>query len=173
MEFVLKTPRTLLRHFFPSDLSELHQLHSNAQAMHYLIGGVRASIEETKRDLEKYLDHQARYGFSKWVVKNIETGAFMGRAGFFVIPDGPCPGKEIDLGYALLPEFWGQGYATEIAINLRDYGSKVLSQYHQVGLIKTGHTKSASVLKKIGFQAQGRDIYFGEEFNVYRLPTFN
>jgi RimJ/RimL family protein N-acetyltransferase len=50
---------------------------------------------------------------------DIETNKYIGQCGLLVqkIHNKPY----IEIGYSILPEFWGMGYATEAAIKCRDY----------------------------------------------------
>ena len=50
-------------------------------------------------------------------VRRKSDGVLVGRAGYGVLEDTGEP----ELGYALYPEFWGNGYALEAAAGLRDW----------------------------------------------------
>ena len=164
INIILETERIILRTFTLQDLASLHELHSHANVMKYLIGGTRAKLSDTEMDLQKYLEHQEKYRFGKWAMIHKLSGEFMGRAGLVTIPDS----KEIDLGYALHKKFWGQGYATEIAQALVEYANINLKGHTLVGLVKEGNQASVNILQKIGFIFTVCGLYFGEEFLVYK-----
>lgn len=57
--------------------------------------------------------HWDRHGYGPWVVREREGGAFVGRGGLaWTIVDGQ---REVELPWAVMPEFQNRGYATEMA----------------------------------------------------------
>ena len=57
----------------------------------------------------------------------------------------------VDLGYRLLPEYWGQGLATEASRASIQYGFDTLELERILGLADPEHFKSIRVLEKLGF----------------------
>ncbi|MBU2279775.1 MAG: GNAT family N-acetyltransferase, partial [Gammaproteobacteria bacterium] len=55
-----------------------------------------------------------------------------------------------DVGYALLPEFSGTGYASEAAITIYHYGKTVLNLPAIVGIVAPDNLASKKILEKIG-----------------------
>src|SRR5437868_8648699 len=98
--------RVLLRTFEESDLASLKELHFDENVMRFLGGGVRTDLQIVQADLQKYIEHQTKYGYSKWVVLHKDTSEFMGRAGLIKVPNS----DEIDLVYALHQSYWKQVY---------------------------------------------------------------
>lgn len=67
------------------------------------------------------------------------------------------PGLTIpDLGYALLPEYYGQGYVTEAAKELLDFERKRLDLMTIAALTVPGHHRSHRVLERLGFKTLGQ-----------------
>lgn len=58
--------------------------------------------------------HWVGYGYGCWSLRSAATGEFVGRGGLRRV-DIDDVGEETELAYALLPAFWRQGLATEIA----------------------------------------------------------
>ncbi len=63
---------------------------------------------------------------------------------------------EAELGYELDPQYWGQGYATEAARALVDYGFRELALRRISSWCIAENTASAWVLERLGFRQEGR-----------------
>ena len=90
-------------------------------------------------------------GHHMWRVTEKATGEVVGMCGL-IKRDGL---DDVDVGYALLPRFWGKGYAQEAAAACVNWGLKVKGYSRIVAIIKPGNAASAKVLGKLGMQPQG------------------
>jgi [ribosomal protein S5]-alanine N-acetyltransferase len=79
-------------------------------------------------------------------------GQFCGGAGFRLDPAH----SHAELGYWLGVPFWGQGYATEAARAMLDYGFNTLGLYRIYASHFAGNTASGRVLRKVGMKYEGR-----------------
>jgi [ribosomal protein S5]-alanine N-acetyltransferase len=88
-------------------------------------------------------------GTGQWALEEKATGAFAGRAGLHRPERPDWPG--IELGWALHPDHWGKGYATEAGAAARDYAFG----HHDVdaiySLILHENTRSQAVARRLGF----------------------
>ena len=62
---------------------------------------------------------------------------------------------DVDLGYALLPEYTGQGYAVEAARAALDFGRVALGLGRIIAIVSQTNSRSARVLEKLGFGREG------------------
>ncbi len=62
---------------------------------------------------------------------------------------------DVDLGYALLPEFGGKGYITEAAAAVLDQGRRDLGFTRFIAIVSPANARSIRVLDKLGFTAAG------------------
>lgn len=78
---------------------------------------------------------------------------------------------DVDLGYAMLPEFCGVGYAYEVTTALIHYAKEELSLNRLVAIVAKSNSRSIKLLLKLGFRADGIVTYPGdeEELCLYRL----
>jgi [ribosomal protein S5]-alanine N-acetyltransferase len=84
------------------------------------------SQEEIQLRLNSQLTHWENHGFGIWVASLASTGQFVGRGGLRHVD---LENKdEVEVGYAVLPDFWGRGLATELAL------SSVTVGFRQLGL---------------------------------------
>lgn len=167
MNFVdeLQTPRLLLRRMSVHDLDDLTRMHLDPRVMATL-GGVR-SPEETRAWLLRHVEHWRQYGFGLWLASDLETGQFVGRGGLHHVEvDGR---DEIEVGYSLLPEFWGRGLATELARESIRVAFESLNLPEIVCFTLTTNYASQRVMQKAGFRYE-RDLLYKDLPHVfYRL----
>jgi RimJ/RimL family protein N-acetyltransferase len=60
-----------------------------------------------------------------------------------------------DIGFALLPEFWGQGYAYESAAAVMAFGKDVLGLDRILAVTNPDNYSSMRLLEKLGLRANG------------------
>ena len=89
-----------------------------------------------------------------------ESGEVAGFAGF--VPRQMEWGNEVELGWMLLPNYRGHGYATEAALALRPLeGDRVIS------LIRTDNPASQAVAQRLGAKRERLIDYWGYETGVW------
>ncbi len=100
-----------------------------------------------------------RLGFGFWAVERRSDGRLMGMCGL-VKRDTLM---EVDVGYALMPTFRGQGYAREAAAACVRYALDVLGLPEVWGITGPDNAASAAVLRQIGLEDAGVTRLVGEE----------
>ncbi|WP_442600797.1 GNAT family N-acetyltransferase [Paenibacillus sp. KN14-4R] len=60
--------------------------------------------------------------------------------------------EDVDIGYAFLPKFWGQGYAFESASGVLTYGRDVKGLNRIVAITSLDNDRSGNLLEKLGLQ---------------------
>jgi RimJ/RimL family protein N-acetyltransferase len=143
---ILETSRLYFRAFTPQDLDIYYQIRGNNEVMKYIPGGAR-TIEDTQQDLLDEIEHQQKYGFSKWACFLEETNEFIGRAGFSMLDS-----KEVEVGYGFLPEYWGNSYATETLSALLNYSKININTSKILGFTHPDNMVSKKVLEKSGMK---------------------
>ena len=63
---------------------------------------------------------------------------------------------EGDIGFELSPEFWGNGYATEAARAMIDFGFRQLALHRISSWCIADNAASARVLERVGMRLEGR-----------------
>lgn len=151
----LKTDRASIRPFVYEDLDELYQLCLQPEAMAFIPPHFDTETKQQVVDrLEKYINHYEEHGLSFGHVSD-SKGNFMGRAGFCFVPEV----SRYEIGYSLLPQYWGQGLATEIAQGLLDYAFNTLNIDSICARTITGNERSDAVLHKTGFTFLGERAF--------------
>lgn len=148
-----------------SDLDKLVLMDSNASVMATL-GGVK-TLEETKQRLAWNLKQWNDYGHGLWLFYLKETNEWVGRASVrhMVVDNQP----EIELGYAVMPNFWRQGFATEMAKACIEIAFNVLHFDNIACFTMKGNVTSERVMQKLGFQYEKECLHADIPHVLYRL----
>lgn len=153
----LKTGRLLLRDLLLADFEAIHALRSDPDVTRYM-DYIKSDTEEETRDwLAGTMRHNAlspRQSYNLAVVRQSD-GEILGWVGIGEAEDGR--GSELDFGYALLPEHWGQGYATEALKAVIDFAFEHLGIHTIYGECHVENVASARVMEKAGLSRLCRD----------------
>ncbi|ELK46013.1 GNAT family N-acetyltransferase [Halobacillus sp. BAB-2008] len=86
------------------------------------------------------------------LIIHTESNTIIGDMGF---KGGPDENGEMDIGYSILPEYRGNGYASEMASSIVRWGLKQPGVKKITASCSTGNQASIRVLEKAGFQRTG------------------
>ena len=114
----IDTTRLILKNYCERDVEDFHRLKSNPLVWRFSTKVPSSSIEETQNYLNEVLKNynEDKHDFMALFLK--ETGEYIGEAG---VLSHIMPNNRAVVGYNLLPEYWGNGYATEITKALVKY----------------------------------------------------
>lgn len=96
--------------------------------------------------LAMYEDH----GFGLYCIERADDGTAMGMCG--LIKRDTL--DDVDIGYALLPQYWGQGYAREAAHATLQHGLRDFGLQRVVAITSPGNASSARLLESLGFRLE-------------------
>lgn len=164
MKELLQTDRLLIRAWTLDDAEALFEICRYPEVMLHI--GTRKpyqSVDEAHRFLKWAVAYQEANGFSRWAVVEKASQKVIGSCGFARLEDS----GEIELGYLLAREVWGEGYATEAAGACLKYGFEQLGFAEVIALTDPEHVASQRVLEKIGFSCRGIENYDGDNDMVY------
>jgi len=106
--------------------------------------------EESDAMYARNLSHFEAKGFGIWAVELPGQAAFIGSLGL-VIPRSPLPFCPcVEIGWRILPRYWGCGYATEGALAALRYGFEELDLDEIVSFTVPENLASRRVMEKIG-----------------------
>lgn len=152
---ILESDRLRVRRFTIADLDMLASLLGDATVARHL-GGPRdrAGAEHTLRT--RALDYYDRFpGLGMWVTEERASGRAVG----FHVLNHVQGEQDIQVGYALFEDTWGQGYATEMAVRLMRYGFDDLALPQIVAITTRAHVASQRVLLKAGLVRKGERTF--------------
>ncbi len=160
----LQTLRLDLREFVASDCDDVYRLDQDPRVTRYINGGKRATRAQVATVMRRIPRNYRRYpGLGTWRAARRDTGAFIGWFSLKYIPRT----VEVEVGYRLLHEAWGQGFATEVARELVRYGFEDVGLYRIIGLTHPDNVASQRVLLKAGLAAAGWGRYYAHRLRVY------
>lgn len=160
MKSVLATDRLLIREFDPGDAEAFFQLGHDPQVIRFTHdpGGGFLDVDQAREVLLSHPIHDyATRGYGRWACVHREERQVIGFAGLKYLDDL----QAVDIGYRFLPQYWGQGLATEAARAVLHYGFSVLKLDEVIGLVLPDNPASARVLEKIGMHRFGQIDYDG------------
>ncbi len=152
-----QTERLEHRAFTLDDAEEFFALNSHPDVMRLTGEPLLRSLDEARQAIKHYPDFET-YGFGRWgcVLKHSQTA--IGFCGLKYLPEL----HEVDVGFRFLPEYWGQGFATEACTASIAFGFEILKLNRIVGLVLAENTASIRVLEKSGMRLDGNISYEGQ-----------
>lgn len=147
----LETERLFLRRMTADDFEWLVAFYSDDEQARYL-GGVKTRQQAAEFMKARVLDYyDANPGLGMWMTVEGATGD---RVGFHLINN--IQGETIiQIGYGLVKQAWGKGYATEMASALMRYAFEELKLPTMGGIVSLPNVASQRVLTKIGLERRG------------------
>lgn len=143
---IIETQRLLLRELTLSDAEDMLRLHSRPEVQQYTGEELITDLDEMRDAIAKRIEGYKKYGYGRWATFLKEGMQFTGWSGLAYLPE--C--NETDLGYRFLPEFWGQGIATEASRAILSYGFEHLRLKRIVAIAMKENKASIRVMEKAG-----------------------
>lgn len=174
MTLPLETPRLLLRPIELTDAPGILALDSDPDVLRYVPNAPLSTLAEATTIVEYIRAQYQRNGIGRWAVERKEDSAFIGWCGLKLVNDTEFNGRTnyYDLGYRLLPQYWGCGYASEAAEASVRYGFEVLHLPIINATVMQGNRASCRVIEKLGLarvaeftEADGGAWYWYEKQN--------
>lgn len=173
----LKTPRVDLRQVNHDDLAMVFAFNASLETLRFVAREPYTELIQAEEKIQGFLDgYLARKGIW-WTYVLRDSGRSMGYGGLFEVD--PEEGSA-EVGYGLLPEFWGRGYITEIVGEMVRFGFQEMELALIHALVVPGNTASEKVLGHLGFgcvevvpdYSQARDESFDMGKYELRNPRF-
>jgi RimJ/RimL family protein N-acetyltransferase len=159
----LETERLVIREMRRSDVESLHLLFSDPLFMRFWPVFDR---DKTERWVEESMLNYTQHGFGLWALTLRGSDEAISDCGLDFIKGLEDAGDtdQIQIGWHVRRDLWGQGLATEAALACRDYAFDTMGLSHLSALIQPQNTASRRVAEKIGMallrqiQHRGRTI---------------
>ena len=157
-------PGLLAERLTPADRHHLRRIDRESAVMASM-GGVRAPAT-TDAYLERNLEHWVEHGFGIWMLRDPDSGALIGRAGLrHILVENA---EEVELAYALLPEWWGRGLGTTAARACVTIAREWIGLPSVVALVLPDNHRSRRVLAKAALLPEREVIHAGAPHLLYR-----
>jgi [ribosomal protein S5]-alanine N-acetyltransferase len=149
----LETKRLILREFNKADLNSIHTYASDQEVSIYLPWG-----PNSEADTENYLDNIISYQLNsprkdyEIAVELKENHLVIGACAIHVTDSLT---REGFIGYCYNKQYWRNGYASEAAKAIIEFGFKSLNLHRIYATCDPGNIGSSKVLEKIGMSKEG------------------
>jgi RimJ/RimL family protein N-acetyltransferase len=165
---VLETERLRLRGHRRDDFAASAAMWADPRVTRY-IRPKPFTAEESWARLLRYVGHWALLGFGYWVIEDKATGAFLGECGFanYKRDMQPPLGDTPEIGWVLVPEAHGKGYAREAVRAAVTWGDAHFGNVCTACIIDPHNSASIRVAEKNGYKEAGLVKYMGEEVLLF------
>ena len=110
--------------------------------------------------------HWDLHGFGMWLLRDRETGEMVGRGGLQYTYTAGL--HDVEAGWAIVPERWGQGLATELAHACVGVGFDHVGLRQIVAFTLPTNLASRRVMEKAGFEYEREIVHAGLPHVLYR-----
>ena len=160
----LISERLILRPFNLSDLDAYSALCAYELFMKYL-GGNTFTKEQTWENIAIIQGHWLLRGYGIWAIELKQTHEFIGRAGLLNLYRWPG----IEVCWALSPNHWGNGYATEAAAAAIEWAFTNNVADSLISLIHPQNIKSENVAQRIGEKFKELITFKEQPTKIYEI----
>lgn len=163
--FIFETERLAIRQYTPQDDVLLYSLSSNEDVMRY----IRPVVNKT--DSDKVLAQNIQLYLSKantgrWAVFEKASRCYVGSFSILVMDTDP---SKMHIGYALLPDFWGKGYASELLRRGITFFFASHADDNLYAITEEPNIASQKVLLKCGFTPNNTQMENEKKLLIYIL----
>lgn len=131
-----------------TDFTNSVRLHSDHSVMEFL-GGPKSAAQSLDL-IHAWIAEQNEIGTGMKPIRMSGSGAFVGFAGLS-LSSWTLDEEHLEIGWRILPEYWGKGYATEVAREILD-GCHRDDRESVCALISLNNIPSQRVAEKLGFR---------------------
>ena len=153
----IRTQRLLLRTWQEADFEPLVTMGSDPRVMEFFPSLM--SREDTGAMLDRIRTHHETHGFGYWAVEIPGITSFAGFIGLavprFDAHFTPC----VEIGWRLMPEYWGQGLASEGAHATLEFGFARVGLSEIVAMTAVSNVRSRRVMERLGMTHDPADDF--------------
>ncbi|CAM3897090.1 GNAT family N-acetyltransferase [Shewanella aquimarina] len=167
---LIETPRLTMRQFVMEDAEAVYRFSSNPEVVRYT-GDEDAvkSLDDARHVIEKYwLSGYRDPGFARYALIHKQSNELIGFCGIKHEPLLNRGQGGVDIGYRMLPEYWGKGLATEAVSACLRYARETLGINCVYAEVMKENVASIRVLEKAGMVRIDSYEDQGAELHLYR-----
>lgn len=153
---MITTDRLLLTPFAPEHREGLFEMNSNPEVMRYLSDP--QTQEQVDEMIAKVQARWGKYGFAWWTVLLRDTDTVIGAAclqHLAHIEENP-----LEIGWRLIPDYHGKGYATEAGQAAMDFGFNTVGVDYVCAVADPENTASTKVMERLGMTYAGIQTHY-------------
>jgi RimJ/RimL family protein N-acetyltransferase len=156
---VLSSQRLLLRPRGEGDMDAMMEMAGDADVMRFFRTRPGDDLAAYRAELLCRVRHDDGPGLGFWsLFAHAEPTRYLGWVSLT-----PLDHTEfIEIGYRLVRGAWGQGYATEAARRVLEYGFATLALPQIVAIVHPENLRSQAVMPRLGLHPAGTHIHHGQ-----------
>lgn len=148
---ILKSERLYLRQVTNEDADIVLKGYSDSRVNHFMSVSY-SSLEEVQVQLKWYEELYAQKTGIWWGICLNDSDEMIGNGGFHLWHQ---TFRSAELGYWILPEYQGNGYAVEAVQLMLKYGFYKMNLNRIEAIVEQGNQASSHLLAKLGFHLDG------------------
>lgn len=161
----IESARLVLRLFREDDWRSLHAHYSNGECTRFTLGRT-LSEGESWRMTATLAGHWLLRGYGPYALEEKASGIMIGTAGLWYPVDFP----EREIKWALNPQYWGMGYASEAARAVQAMARVAYPDHPPISFIHQENLASIRVAHAVGALLESEQDFRGGRFKVFRHP---
>lgn len=159
------TDRLVLRALRVSEIPQACEIYGDPEVMRFIGSGDPRSPERVRELLAAREDSWRRYGFGAWGLELVATGRIIGHVYLGHLSDTP----DVEMGYLISREHWGQGLAREAASAALQFAFTRTGLQRLVAVVHPQNLRSERVLQRLGMAFEKDVIVCGREMKLYSI----
>ncbi|PRA09504.1 MULTISPECIES: GNAT family N-acetyltransferase [unclassified Paenibacillus] len=148
----LETKRLLLREIKQSDSQDIFQIFSSDEVTRFYDVETFTNTKQAEELIQRWKERFENGQVIRWGIALKSDNRIIGTCGFH---GWMKQHYKAVMGYELTPEFWRQGYITEVTRKIVEYGFKNLELNRIEAFVEPENAGSRKLLEKIGFSEEG------------------
>ncbi|HZV18953.1 MAG TPA: GNAT family N-acetyltransferase [Sphingobium sp.] len=171
-EIIARTERLLLRTEAEGD-QRIWRNHMNDAAVMAHLGGPRTD-EQIAESFRRMADGWAQHGYSFMLLERRADGLLIGHCGLAPIePDEAPPALhgQMQIGWMLRADCWGQGYALEAALCVTELAFERFGAPTLFGQTSLGNVPSWRLMERLGMSRRADLDYVDPAYPPQENPT--
>ena len=148
---VIKTERLLLRQFGDADLENVFKGLSHPDVIEYY-GVSYQTLEATIEQMKFFADLITNETGIWWAICSLNDKTFYGAGGLNSLNKEQ---QKAEIGFWLLPDYWGKGIMTEAMPAICNYGFHNLGLHRIEGFVATQNSNCKNAMAKLDFEHEG------------------
>lgn len=158
--------RLIFRKLTPEDIPNWLEFFENNPGIQFLgMDLTKTPLELATGWITAQFDRYENQGLGHLAIELKETGEFIGMAG--IIPRELNEINYFEIAYSFKPRFWGKGYASEAAQQLKKFGRESGLSEHYISIIDLDNFPSQKVARKNNMEILFKTDYLGMEVFIF------
>ncbi len=145
---ILEADNFKMRKLTKADAAAIFKMRSNPEMMKFVPRPIFTEMAQAYAHIDLILENLKKGAGINWAIADKDSDQFMGIAGLYVIKEEDF---RAEVGYMLLPEYWGKGIISTAIALMNNYGFEKLNLHSIEAIIDPGNFASEKALQKNGF----------------------